>query len=266
MTRPASRRVAFTIAGTDPGGGAGIQADIKTFAALQVWGYSVATEVIAQNNSRVFRVEPVADSMVRAQIEAIAAERVPDAAKTGALAGAKIVRVVADAIEAGAIPSPVVDPVMISSSGARLIDIAGERTIRSRLIPLARVLTPNLPEAEALTRMEIKSFSAMREAASRFIKMGARAVVIKGGHLDASEPAIDLFHDGTKFVMLRSERTRVGNVHGTGCAFSAAIAAYLARGASLEDAVRGAKRFVSAAIRASFRIGRTARVLDPFAK
>jgi len=266
MTRSLSRPVALTIAGTDPGGGAGIQADIKTFAALGVWGYSVATEVIAQNNSAVFRVEPIAHLMVRAQIEAIAAERVPDAAKTGALSNAKIVRVVADAVEAGAVPAPVVDPVMISSSGARLIDIAGERAIRSRLLPLARVLTPNIPEAETLAGIEIKDFAAMREAASRFIKMGAHAVVIKGGHLDASEPAIDLFHDGMKFVTLRSERARVRNVHGTGCAFSAAIAAYLARGASLEDAVRGAKRFVSAAIRASFRIGRSGRVLDHFAK
>jgi hydroxymethylpyrimidine kinase/phosphomethylpyrimidine kinase len=260
------RPIALTVAGSDPGGGAGVQADLKTFAALGVYGYSALTAVIAQNSARITRLAPVAPAMVSAQIEAIAAERKPAAVKTGALANAAIVREAGRTLEALGLPAPVVDPVMISSSGSRLLDRAGAAALRTRLFPISRVVTPNVPEAQALSGIEIDGVEAMREAARRIVRLGARAVVVKGGHLAAGLDAIDLLYDGGGFVMLRAPRLAPGNAHGTGCAFSAAIAAYLARGADLEGAVRGAKKFVTAALERSFTLGRGGRpLLDHFA-
>jgi hydroxymethylpyrimidine/phosphomethylpyrimidine kinase len=257
--------VALTIAGSDPGGGAGLQADLKTFAALGVYGYSVITEVIAQNSSRITGVENVSPEMVEAQLDTLALECAPRAVKTGALAGAAIVKAVARAIERLKLPAPVVDPVIVSSSGALLIGPKGERAIRKRLIPIARIVTPNIPEAEVLARIRIDSEAAIREAAIKIIKLGARAVVIKGGHRKDDASATDLLHDGRRFIELKSPRIAGGGAHGTGCAFSAAIAAYLARGMSLEDAVRGAKRYVTAALRHSFKLGKGRALLDHFA-
>jgi hydroxymethylpyrimidine/phosphomethylpyrimidine kinase len=258
--------VALTIAGSDPGGGAGLQADIKTFAALGVYGYSVITEVIAQNSVRVAGVEAVSPEIVEAQLDTLALECSPRAMKTGTLANAAIVKVVARAIERLKLPAPVVDPVIVSSSGALLIGPKGERAIRKRLIPVARIVTPNIPEAEVLARIRIDSDAAIREAAIKIIKLGARAVVIKGGHRKDSASATDLFYDGRRFIELKSARVAGGGAHGTGCAFSAAIAAHLARGMSLEDAVRGAKRYVTAALRQSFKLGKGRAVLDHFAR
>ncbi|HVA79434.1 MAG TPA: bifunctional hydroxymethylpyrimidine kinase/phosphomethylpyrimidine kinase [Candidatus Binataceae bacterium] len=250
--------IALTIAGSDPGGGAGIQADLKVFAALGVYGFSALTAVIAQNSSSVERVQAVAPAMVAAQIESVAAERMPHAVKTGALASAGVVRAVARAISDLRLPAPVVDPVIVSSAGVRLLDRAGERAMHRYLLPIARVITPNIAEAEALTRLQIDSDAAIRAAARAIIAMGARAVVITGGHWrkrgDAGH-AIDLFHDGHAFVELRAARVAGGGAHGTGCAFSAAIAASLARGMELEAAVRAAKRYVTAALRRRFRLG-----------
>jgi hydroxymethylpyrimidine/phosphomethylpyrimidine kinase len=260
-----ARPIGLTIAGGDPGGGAGLQADLKTFAALDVYGYSVLTAVIAQNSIRVTRLQPVDPAMVIAQIEAVAAERKPDAVKTGALAAKAIVDAVARAIRTLELPAPVVDPVMVSSSGARLLDRAGERAMRARLVPLARVVTPNVPEAEALAGIEIDGINAMREAARRIVRLGARAVVIKGGHLGPARDATDLLYDGRRFVVLSAPRLAVDDAHGTGCAFSAAIAAYLARRKSLEEAVRGAKRFVTRALKKSFTLGNGRPILDHFA-
>jgi len=259
-------RVALTIAGSDPGGGAGLQSDLKTFAALGVYGYSVITEVIAQNSFRVADVENVSPEMVEAQINTLALECVPRAVKTGALANAAIVKAVARAIERLKLPAPVVDPVIVSSSGALLIGPKGERAIRKRLIPIARIVTPNIAEAEVLSRIRIDSDAAIREAAVKIIKLGARAVVIKGGHRKDDRYATDLFHDRRRFIELKSARIAGGGAHGTGCAFSAAIAAHLARGASLEDAVRGAKRYVYSALRHSFKLGKGRAVLDHFAR
>jgi hydroxymethylpyrimidine/phosphomethylpyrimidine kinase len=258
--------VALTVAGSYPGGGAGLQADIKTFAALGVYGYSVITEVIAQNSVRVAGVEAVSPEIVEAQLDTLALECVPRAMKTGTLANAAIVKVVARAIERLKLPAPVVDPVIVSSSGALLIGPKGERAIRKRLIPVARIVTPNIPEAEVLARIRIDSDAAIREAAIKIIKLGARAVVIKGGHRKDSASATDLFYDGRRFIELKSARVAGGGAHGTGCAFSAAIAAHLARGMSLEDAVRGAKRYVTAALRQSFKLGKGRAVLDHFAR
>jgi hydroxymethylpyrimidine/phosphomethylpyrimidine kinase len=260
------RPVALTIAGSDPGGGAGLQADLKSFAALGVYGYSVITQVIAQNSRQVDEVEPVSPEMVEAQLETLALEAVPQAVKTGALASAAIVKAVVRAIDALKLPAPVVDPVIVSSSGALLIGPRGERAIRKRLIPIARIVTPNIAEAEVLARIRIDSDAAIREAAIKLIKLGAGAVVIKGGHRKDNAFATDLFHDGRRFIELKSARVSGGGAHGTGCAFSAAIAAYLARGKSLEEAVRGAKRYVTAALRHSFKLGKGRALLDHFAR
>jgi len=258
--------VALTIAGSDPGGGAGLQADLKTFAALGVYGYSVITEVIAQNSFRVADVEDVSVEMVEAQLSTLALESAPRAVKTGALASADVVKAVARALERLKLPAPVVDPVIVSSSGALLMGPKGERAIRKRLLPLARVVTPNIAEAEVLSRIRIDSDAAIREAAIKIIKLGARAVVIKGGHREDRASSTDLFYDGRRFIELKSRRIKGGGAHGTGCAFSAAIAAHLARGTSLEDAVRGAKRYVIAALEHSFKLGKGRALLDHFAR
>jgi hydroxymethylpyrimidine/phosphomethylpyrimidine kinase len=262
------RRVALTIAGSDPGGGAGLQADLKSFAALGVYGYSVITQVIAQNSRQVDEVEPVSSEMVEAQLETLVLEAAPQAVKTGALASAAIVKAVVRSIDTLKLAAPVVDPVIVSSSGALLIGPKGERAIRKRLIPIARIVTPNIAEAEVLARIRIDSDAAIREAAIKIIKLGARAVVIKGGHRrdNGSATATDLFHDGRRFIELKTARVPGGGAHGTGCAFSAAIAAYLARGSNLEDAVRGAKRYVTAALRHSFKLGKGRALLDHFAR
>jgi hydroxymethylpyrimidine/phosphomethylpyrimidine kinase len=271
MSSTAKRAVAMTIAGSDPGGGAGLQADLKTFAAHRVYGFSVITAVIAQNSARVTRVAPVAAAMVAEQMATLVAERIPDAFKTGALGNAELVRVIAQAIRDFKLPAPVVDPVLISTSGARLLDGDGESALRSLLLPLARVITPNIPEAETLTGVAIDGPAAMRAAARALRKMGARAVVIKGGHPFAlgedvnASSAVDLLYDGRRFIEFAARRI-AGGAHGTGCAFSAAIAARLARGDDLEAAVRGAKTFVTRALRARFVLGEHGRPLvDHFA-
>jgi hydroxymethylpyrimidine/phosphomethylpyrimidine kinase len=253
----------MTIAGSDPGGGAGIQADLKTFAALGVYGYSVISDVIAQNSFNVARTNPVSPALVTRQIESLASECIPRALKTGALGNAAIVKAVARAIVKLALPAPVVDPVIIASSGTRLLDPAGERAVRDLLIPLARIVTPNIAEAETLTAIQLDNDAAIREAARRIVAMGARAVVVKGGHrktVDAK--AIDVFHDGHRFIELTSNRIPGGGAHGTGCAFSAAIAAHLARGESLERAVHLAKQFIARLLRRPIRFGAGRPLLD----
>src|SRR5262245_36678326 len=194
MTQP----VALTVAGTDPSGGAGIQSDLKTFAALGVYGFSAIAMVVAQNSSRVLSVASVEPEMVSAQIGALMLQLRPHAMKTGALGEPAIVVAVARAIEDFELPAPVVDPVMISSSGARLLSEHGEAAMRRRLLPLAAVVTPNLSEAQALSGMEIDSIGAMREAARAIHRLGPRAVVIKGGHLGAEQDAVDVLFDGSR--------------------------------------------------------------------
>jgi hydroxymethylpyrimidine/phosphomethylpyrimidine kinase len=256
----------MTIAGSDPGGGAGIQADLKTFAALGVYGYSVISDVIAQNSFSVARTDPVSPALVTRQIESLASECIPRALKTGALGNAAIVKAVARVIVKLALPAPVVDPVIIASSGTRLLDPAGARAIRDLLIPLARIVTPNIAEAEVLTAIRLDNDAAIREAAIRILAMGARAVVIKGGHRkNSGAKAIDVFYDGHRFIELTSDRIPGGGAHGTGCAFSAAIAAHLARGKNLEEAVRSAKRYVTKALKHRFKLGKGRALLDHFA-
>ncbi len=261
-------KVAMTIAGSDPSGGAGLQADLKTFAALRVHGFSAVTAIIAQNSGRVACMVPVEPRLLTAQIETLVEEHRPDALKTGALATAENVEAVARVIRELRLPAPVVDPVTISSSGSRLLDVAGEKALAEHLLPLARVVTPNLAEAESLSEIRIDSVHAMRAAAQAIHKRGAQAVVIKGGHQFAridqitASRSTDLFFDGKEFIELAAERVSGDGAHGTGCAFSAAIAAELARGIELETAVRRAKEFVTRALIHRFRLGAGRFLLD----
>jgi hydroxymethylpyrimidine/phosphomethylpyrimidine kinase len=244
---------AMTIAGSDSGAGAGIQADLKTFAALGVYGTSVITAITAQNTVKVSKVFELSPELVAAQIDAVMEDIKTQALKTGMLANAAIIEVVATKIRQYGLKSLVVDPVMVAKSGDLLLRRDAVEALRSRLIPLAQVVTPNLPEAEQLTGMKLTRGKDFEEAARRISAMGARNVVIKGGHRRG--PAIDLFFDGKKMHLLRSPRMRTRHTHGTGCTFSAAIAAYLARGETVEKAVSWAKRYISAAIRYGFAVG-----------
>jgi hydroxymethylpyrimidine kinase/phosphomethylpyrimidine kinase len=246
--------IALTIAGSDSGGGAGIQADLKTFAALGVYGTSALTAITAQNTIGVTAVQALSADLVTAQIEAVAGDMRLDVVKTGMLATSAIVEAVAAAISALDLPSVVVDPVMIAKSGDRLFDSEALAALRSELLPRARLVTPNVPEAEVLADMKIATPDEVREAARRIQKLGPGAVVVKGGHLPGDE-AIDLLFDGRTFTEFRAPRIDTRNTHGTGCTFASAIAAYLALGQSLPEAVRLAKDYVTGAIRHGLPIG-----------
>jgi hydroxymethylpyrimidine/phosphomethylpyrimidine kinase len=253
----------LTIAGSDSGGGAGIQADLKTFGALGVYGTSAITAVTAQNTVAVTRVQEIAPDVVAAQIDAVAEDIGMDAAKTGMLWNAAIVEVVAAAVKRHSIPNLVVDPVTVSKSGARLLQPDALAALKTRLLPLAEIVTPNLPEAEALAGLPIPDAEAMREAAKRIHALGPRRVVIKGGHA-AGPNVVDLYYDGTDFQELKAERIETRSNHGTGCTFSAAIAAYLAHGLPPLDAVTRAKEFLTAAMASAPPIGHGAGPLNHF--
>jgi hydroxymethylpyrimidine/phosphomethylpyrimidine kinase len=247
-------KVALTVAGSDSGGGAGIQADLRTFAAHRVHGTSALTAITAQNSVGVTAWTALEPAMVVAQIEAVATDMPVAAAKTGMLATAAIVEAVADAAARLRLAPLVVDPVMVAKSGDRLIDVAAERAYVERLLPRATLLTPNLHEAAALLRRPVRDVPEMRDAARDLAAMGARAVLVKGGALAGD--AVDVFFDGTRLVDLTAPRIDTRNVHGTGCTLSAAIAARLALGADLLDAVRSAKAFLTEALRASYAVGK----------
>jgi hydroxymethylpyrimidine/phosphomethylpyrimidine kinase len=248
--------VALTIAGSDSGGGAGIQADLKTFTAFGVYGTSVLTAITAQNTVGVFGVEELPLSFIAAQIDAVMTDIGAHAAKTGMLSSAPIVSLVADKARQYGIANLVVDPVMVAKSGDPLLAEDARAAVRELLLPRALVVTPNVPEAEALTGVRVDSVEAMHEAAVRLHDQGVRWVVVKGGHLPIEGEAIDLVYDGQGFVELRSPRYPTKNTHGTGCTFSAAIAAGLARGLLPLDAIRRAKSYVSRAIETSLAIGK----------
>src|SRR5690242_1782622 len=248
-----SVRKALTIAGSDSGAGAGIQADLKTFAALGVYGTSAITAITAQNTVGVSQILALKPELVAGQIDAVMEDIGAHAVKTGMLANAAIIEAVSAKIQQHRFKNVVVDPVMVATSGDLLIKNNAIVTLRTVLVPLATVLTPNLPEAEQLTGIELRTPAQIEEAARRIIAMGAKTVVIKGGHRKGA--ALDLFFDGKKFRLLRAARLHSRNTHGTGCTFSAAIAAYLARGEALERAVSLAKEYITGAIRAGFVIG-----------
>jgi hydroxymethylpyrimidine/phosphomethylpyrimidine kinase len=247
-------RTALTIAGSDSGGGAGIQADLKTFAALGVYGTSAITAVTAQNTVGVTASIALEADFVTAQIEAVAGDITIHATKIGMLANAAIVEAVVAAIEELELPLVVVDPVMIAKSGDRLLDEDGILAIRGELLSLARVVTPNLPEAEALSGRRIQSLADARDAARTIRKMGARAVIIKGGHGTSSE-VVDLLLDGEAIYEFRTTRIDTRNTHGTGCTFASAVAAHLAYGRTLAEAAERAQRYVAGAIAHGLSIG-----------
>jgi hydroxymethylpyrimidine/phosphomethylpyrimidine kinase len=245
---------ALTIAGSDSGGGAGIQADLKTFAAHGVYGTSAITALTAQNTRGVTGVHTVPAEFVTQQIEAVAGDIGCDAVKTGMLATSAIVEAVAAAVEALELPNLVVDPVMIAKGGDRLLDDDGVHALRATLLRLARVVTPNVPEAEVLTGMTIRSLDDMRAAAARILTLGPRAVIVKGGHLSGEESIDLLLHAGGE-ARLAAPRLDVRHTHGTGCTFAAALAARLAWGHSLDEAARGAKEYVTGAMRHGIDVG-----------
>jgi hydroxymethylpyrimidine/phosphomethylpyrimidine kinase len=248
----ADKPVALTIAGSDPSGGAGIQADLKTFHQFGVYGEAVITLVTVQNTVRMSRVEVMPEGLVLEQIAAVVEDIPPGAAKTGALGSAGMVAAVAGAADRFAFPL-VVDPVMVSKHGLPLLPADAVGAIRDLLLPRAALITPNVPEAEALTGMKISGVVEMRAAACRLREMGARAVLIKGGHLEGE--AIDLLLDGGEWYVFEGERVDTRHTHGTGCTYSAAITAGLARGLGMADAVGKAKRFIQEAIRTNPGLG-----------
>lgn len=245
---------ALTIAGSDSGGGAGIQADLKTFTVLGVFGTTALTAVTAQNTLGVTGVYPLTAAQVGAQIDAVLTDIGTDAAKTGMLFDVPIIEMVADRIRHYGVTNLVVDPVMIAKGGQPLLLPEAQAALRTQLLPLAAVVTPNLPEAEVLTGLSIRTRAEMVTAARRLVDLGARAAVVKGGHL-VGEPAADVLCVGDTVEWIEAERIETRHTHGTGCTFSAAIAAGLARGLSLQEAVLLAKRFITVAIRRAPGLG-----------
>ncbi len=255
MTGSAPRPRALTIAGSDSGGGAGIQADLKTFSALGVFGVTAVTAVTVQNTLGVQSFEAISPATVRAQILAVVTDIGVDAAKTGMLASAEIVTGVADAIDQAGIRSLVVDPVFVSKHGHPLLAEDAVEVLRSRILPLAALVTPNLPEAAALAGTTVESRQDMRRAAESILELGAGAVLVKGGHLQEEREAADLFADGVREEWIVAERIDTPNTHGTGCTLSAAITAHLAMGEGTLDSVRAGKVFVTEALRRSLAMG-----------
>lgn len=244
---------ALTIAGSDSGGGAGIQADLKTFAAFGVYGMTAITALTAQNTREVRAVVEASPAFVAAQIDAVMEDIGAVAAKTGMLASAAIVEAVADRVRAHHLFTLVVDPVLVSSTGAPLLAPDALDALKTLLLPRAHVVTPNLDEASALAGFEVRTLEGMREAARAIQDMGPRYVVITGGHLDG-EP-VDLLYTVHDYIELRGVRIDARDAHGTGCIFSAAIAAMLSRKATVPEAVGEAKTFTAEAIRHGLRLG-----------
>ena len=243
----------MTIAGSDSGGGAGIQADLKTFAALGVYGASTLTAITAQNTVAVTAVHEIPTEIIAAQFEAVVTDIGVDAVKTGMLSSSAIVETVAQELQRHGIENLVVDPVMVAKSGDPLLRQEAVDSLKTRLVPLAALVTPNIPEAETLTGLKIETGEDMQEAARQIVALGAGAVVVKGGHL--SGPAADLLYDGNEFTEFTSERFDTVNTHGTGCTFASAAAAGLAQGKSVKSAVAQAKSYVTEAIRNSYPLG-----------
>jgi len=256
-------RSVLTIAGSDSGGGAGIQGDLKTLAAHGVYAATAITALTAQNTTGIISTVALEADFVTEQIEAVAGDLHIDATKTGMLATAAIVEAVAAAIEELELPLVVVDPVLVSSSGTRLLDDDGIRSLCFELIPRCRVVTPNIPEAEVLSGRRIRSLHDAHDAARRVRDMGAEAVIIKGGHADGDD-VVDVLVDGDTLVEFRRPRERTRPTHGTGCAYAAAVAAELALGFTLAEAAARAQEYVGGAIRHAEAVGKGRLALDHF--
>ncbi len=247
--------VALTVAGSDSGGGAGIQADLRTFAALGVHGTSAISCVTAQNPREVRAIEPLRPEVVRLQMEAVFSELSPRAVKTGMLFSSEIIHVVAQVLREGPRVALIVDPVMVSSSGAHLLEPSAMGALQKELLPLAALVTPNLHEAELLAGFPIREPEEMRSAARRIAELCGCAALVKGGHLEETEEAMDVLFDGRNEYLLVAPFVRGMVTHGTGCTYSAAIAGYCALGCNLLQAVELAKDYITRAIAGSHRVG-----------
>ena len=252
----------LTIAGSDSGGGAGIQADLKTFAAFGVYGTSVITAVTAQNTLGVQGIYELPPEFVALQIDSVLTDIGADAVKTGMLPNSEIIEAVCEKIKQYRVEKLVVDPVMIATSGHRLINPEAQTILIGKLIQLAYLVTPNLSEAEVISGVKIETIEDMEAAAQKIKHKGAANVLVKGGHLCGD--AVDVLFDGEKFTHYRSERLKSRNTHGTGCTFSAAITAELAKGNELKSAVKAAKKYITDAIRYSYRIGKGSGPVNHF--
>lgn len=246
-------KIALTIAGSDSGGGAGIQADLKTFSALGVYGMSVLTAVTAQNTVGVRAVHELPPAFVAAQIDAVMEDIGADAVKTGMLANADIIAVVADKVRQHGIANLVVDPVMVAKSGDPLLRRDAVQAMKDLLLPLAYVVTPNIPEAEEIVGARLETEEDFRAAARAIHALGARNVVVKGGHRRGD--AVDLLYDGREYHEYTAARLASRHTHGTGCTFASAITALLARGLNVQEAVAGAKAYLTRAIAEAFPLG-----------
>jgi hydroxymethylpyrimidine/phosphomethylpyrimidine kinase len=253
-------KVVMTVAGSDSVGGAGIQADLKTFQRLNTYGVSVLTAITAQNTVGVDDALFLPAEFIAKQLDSVIGDVPVGALKTGMLANTEIVQVVAEKVRRYSLPNLVVDPVLVSTSGHLLLEQDAIKTLKEQLLPLAKIVTPNLPEVKALVGLEVHTNEDMKEAAQALFGLGARNVLVKGGH--GTGEATDLFYDGKDFIFLSVNRIGIGSVHGTGCTLSAAIAANLARGYTVQEAVQAGKKYVTGAIETSFALGKGSRLLN----
>lgn len=250
-----SIKTALTIAGTDPTGGAGIQADLKVFQEREVYGMSVLTSAVAQNTLGVQDIHNLPQAFIDQQLKSVFSDIKPEAIKTGMIATIEMMELIANYIERDREIPYCLDPVMVATSGDVLMEVASQTTIKNRLLPLATVVTPNLPETEILVKREVTTIQAMEEAAIEIVHdLGAQTVVVTGGHLEGG--AIDVFYDGNQIHHLKSERFDTIHTHGTGCTFSAVITAELAKGKTILEAVQLAKAYITDAIRYSLKLGK----------
>jgi hydroxymethylpyrimidine/phosphomethylpyrimidine kinase len=243
----------LTIAGSDSCGGAGIQADLKTFSAHGTYGMSVITAVTAQNTKGVFAVEDISVEVIEGQIDAIFTDIPVHGVKIGMVSKIETIKAIANKISFYKPENVVVDPVMISKSGFALLREEAQETLKSELIPLAHLITPNIPEAEVITGLKIENIEDMKKAAKIINELGVKNVLVKGGHLEDS--AVDVLFDGSKYYMYEAQRIETKNTHGTGCTLSSAITANLAKGMSVEEAIAEAKKYITIAIENSFTLG-----------
>lgn len=248
-------RTALTIAGSDSGGGAGLQGDIKAFQANGVYGMSVVTAITAQNSRGVQAAYDLPAEIITAQIDAVAEDFFIHAVKTGMLSSASIVDTVADGIERHKLGPVVVDPVMVATSGDQLLNPNAVGALKTRMLSLADLLTPNIHEAEVLAGFPVATLDDARRAAEAILSLGPKAVLVKGGHLKGEVDAVDVLVDSAGETLFRAERIHTKNTHGTGCTFASAIAANLAKGHDLRDAIQRAKAYLTEAIRHSLSIG-----------
>jgi hydroxymethylpyrimidine/phosphomethylpyrimidine kinase len=247
-------KTALTIAGSDSGGGAGIQADLKTFSAHGVYGMSVITAITAQNTQGVFGVQDITPEMIGKQIDAIFDDLPVNAVKIGMVSIVETILVIAERLKKYQPQNIVLDPVMISKSGYDLLQPDAQNTLIRELIPLATIVTPNIPEAEHITNSKIATYEEMKVAAKRIVDMGAKYALIKGGHLE-TDP-VDILFDGNEFFHFESKRIQTKNTHGTGCTLSSSIAANLANGISIELAIEKSKAYITTAIEHALDIGK----------